>query len=114
MLQPLHPDMRQRLDPRYVEIHDRDLQYRPMRVFHPWQPGFRDQPSPLARYDGPRYPTTTLDIGIEGACNIRAYRSPGVTGFVPAIVWCAGSEYFSVFVTTLMVVELTVTQAEWF
>lgn len=46
--QPLHPSIRDKLDPDYVKLHDEILQYCPTTESQPWDPASRLRPSPVA------------------------------------------------------------------
>lgn len=46
--QPIHPSMRSKLDPQYVQLHDELIQYMPTVQSQPWSPASRTAPNPLA------------------------------------------------------------------
>ncbi len=47
--QPLHPSVRDKLDPEYVKLHDEIVQYvQPIELQVPWDPASRAKPSAFA------------------------------------------------------------------
>lgn len=48
IFQPIHPRIRDRLDPEYIEVHDEILQYIQPTEDQPWDPSSRTRPSPTA------------------------------------------------------------------
>lgn len=103
-LQPSHPNVRCVVEPRYLEIHEQELQHHPMRTYHPLQPVLLTQPSPLLRHDGPLYETIPVDFGSCGVCELKVYRVRSVSqGTVPAIVWCSEGEFLVTSPLSMMV-----------
>lgn len=90
--QPIHPDLRSKLDPEYVAFHDEHLQYVVPSESEPWDPESRNRPSPLSL--GGQRP---VDVGSVhdvdlGNTQIRVFRPEGERpehGW-PALVWFHG------------------------
>ena len=87
--QPLHPSVRDKLDPQYVELHDEILQYIQPTESQPWDPASREAPSPVS-HAGMR----SVEVGNVvdkdlGDCQIRIFLpegEPAEAGW-PCLVW---------------------------
>lgn len=58
IIQPLHAEIRDRLDPEYVSLHDEVIQYVPTNESLPWTPDLRSRPSPMAHLN-----QTPVEVG---------------------------------------------------
>ncbi|KAH9897583.1 Alpha/Beta hydrolase protein [Xylariomycetidae sp. FL2044] len=90
--QPLHPSVREKLDPEYVALHDEILQYVLPSEAEPWDPASRLRPSPVA-HGGQKL----VDVGAVqdedlGNFQIRIFTPEGdvPAGGWPVLVWLHG------------------------
>jgi hypothetical protein len=92
--QQLDPEARRNLSEPYTQFHDNELQYHPKRIFHPWKPEYRTQPSPLAVWSYSPFPTSIVDYEIPDASTIRVYMPQGGIPIIglPALLWCSGGD----------------------
>ncbi|KAK5453553.1 hypothetical protein LTS15_006738 [Exophiala xenobiotica] len=92
VLQQLDREARRHLSPLYTRFHDDELQYHPKRIFHPWKPEYRTQPSPPAVWSYSCFPTSAVDYEIPDASTIRVYTPEGgpPKNGLPALLWCSG------------------------
>ena len=90
--QPLHPSMREAIDPDYVKLHDEVIQYLQPIESKPWDPVSRTRPSALAF--GAQKEVDVGDVYDKNVDNfqLRVFvpaGSPPSTGW-PCLVWYHG------------------------
>ncbi|KAI0481298.1 Alpha/Beta hydrolase protein [Xylariaceae sp. FL0804] len=90
--QPIHPDVRPRLDPEYVAFHDRYLQYAFPDDRKGWDGSARTTSSAWPPTEGPAVPVGAvrdLDLGDFGVRVFTPEGAPPAAGW-PALLWFHG------------------------
>lgn len=93
--QPLHPDVRAKLDAEYIHLHDDVLQYVPRSETLPWTADSRSAPSPMAHGSQKLSDVGSVEdrpLGADGAVQARIFTpagAPSEQGW-PVLVWFHG------------------------
>ncbi|EFX03757.1 candidate lipase from carbohydrate esterase family ce10 [Grosmannia clavigera kw1407] len=93
--QPLHPDVRARLDPDYIQLHEDVLRYVPRSETLPWTADSRSAPSPMAHGGQKLSDVGSVEdrpLGVDGEVQARIFTPSGTPppqGW-PIFVWFHG------------------------
>lgn len=93
--QPLHDSVRGTLDPAYVEVHDKYLQYvQPINEVPEWSPSLRQRSMGFKSQSDPRPVASTRDYKVNDNFRIRVYTPLGDVpqGGWPLLMYYHGGE----------------------
>jgi hypothetical protein len=90
--QPIHPDIRHRLDPEYLDFHEKYLQYTPPSDSIPWDPASRFAPAPSSAGKSSPIEVGSIRDLDKGHYQLRVFMPKGAApekGW-PVFVWYHG------------------------
>ncbi|KAH8653217.1 Alpha/Beta hydrolase protein [Tricladium varicosporioides] len=91
--QAIHPSIRSRLDPKYIEFHEKYLQFIPTSESTPWDPACRFEPSPSIAGRSPLIEVgSTRDFDYGGNEQLRIFTPKTIRpqGGWPVLIWMHG------------------------
>ena len=90
--QPIHPDVRQRLDPAYTAFHDKYLQYVPPSESVPWDPKSRFAPAASAAGRSKPVEVGNIRDLDQGNYQLRIFtpKDPALDKGWPVFIWFHG------------------------